>query len=60
MVPPRDADAVQGSLDDRVLLRVQGPHAMAADHQMADFVAMRQAGGRAVVASRQDAPIFER
>ena len=50
------ADTVEGGLDNGVLLGMEGAHAVAVDDQMADFVAVWQAGRRTVVAGGKDAP----
>ena len=49
------ADAVEGGLDDGVLFGVEGADAVAVDDQMADVVAVGQAGRCTVVASGEDA-----
>ena len=51
------SDAVKRSLDERVLLGVQRADTVPVDEQMADVVAVGQAGRRAVVAGGQDAPV---
>lgn len=49
-------DAVEGGLDNGILLGMECAHAVAVDHQMADFVAVGQAGRRTIVAGGEDAP----
>ena len=50
-----DADAVERTLDDGVLFCVQRAHTVPFDQQVANLIAVRQAGRRAVVTGGQDA-----
>src|SRR5438552_1173492 len=51
-------DAVQRALQKRVLLGVDGAHAVAIHHQAANFEAVRQPARRAVVAGGEDALVL--
>lgn len=53
------AYTVKRGLDDGVLFGVERAHAVAVNDQMADVIAVRQAGWRAIVAGSQNASVAD-